>query len=372
MTVTRGLEGVVATTSSISSIIDDQLTYVGYSIDDLADHASFEEVIYLLWNRKLPNQFELNELRAQLAENAEIPQQVIDHLKSYDLSMVHPMAALRTAVSMLGLFDEEADVMEAHANYRKAVRLQAKIPGVVAAFARIRKGEAPVAPKKDLSFAANFLYMLTGKVPDKVAEQALDKALVLHADHELNASTFTARVCVATLSDVYSGITSAISALKGPLHGGANERVMNMLKEIGTIENVEPYIMNALANKEKIMGFGHRVYRQGDPRAKHLRKMSKDLAQLTGDTKWYDMSVKIEEVFTREKNLPPNVDFYSASTYHCLGIDHDLFTPIFAISRTSGWLAHILEQYANNRLIRPRADYDGPTHQVYVPIEQRG
>jgi len=371
MTVTRGLEGVVAAESSISSIIDDTLTYVGYNIDDLAENATFEEVVYLLWHRELPTKEQLEELKTQLADNAEIPQAIIDHFKMYPIDKVHPMAALRTAISMLGLFDEEADVMDPEANYRKAIRLQAKVPTVVTAFARIRKGLEPVAPRKDLSFAANFLYMLSGKEPDQVAEEAFNKALVLHADHELNASTFTSRVCVATLSDVYSGITAAIGALKGPLHGGANEAVMKMLTEIGSIENVEPYINDKLARKEKIMGFGHRVYRKGDPRAKHLKKMSEKLTKLTGEPIWYEMSTKIEEIVTSRKNLPPNVDFYSASVYHSLGIDHDLFTPIFAVSRMSGWLAHILEQYANNRLIRPRAEYVGPGMRKYVPIEQR-
>jgi citrate synthase len=372
MTVTRGLEGVVATTSSISSIIDDTLTYVGYDIDDLAVNASFEEVIYLLWHLKLPNAEQLAELKKQLSENAALPQEVIEHFKMYPIEKVHPMAALRSAVSLLGLYDEEADLMEPESNYRKAIRLQAKMPAIVATFARVRKGLEPIAPKPELSFAANFLYMLTGKVPAPIAVEAIDKALVLHADHELNASTFTARVCVATLSDVYSGVTAAIGALKGPLHGGANEAVMKMLKEIGTLENVEPYVRGKLEKKEKIMGFGHRVYRKGDPRAKHLREMSKKLTELTGEPQWYDMSEKIESIVTGEKNLPPNVDFYSASVYHSLGIDHDLMTPIFAVSRVSGWLAHILEQYENNRLIRPRADYIGPGMQKYVPIEQRG
>jgi len=372
MTATKGLEGVVATTSSISSIIDDTLTYVGYNIDDLAENASFEEVVYLLWHGRLPNKAELEELNSQLANNAELPKEVLDHFKTYPIKDVHPMAALRTGVSLLGLYDTEADEMSEEANYRKAIRLQAKIPTLVTAFARIRKGLEPVAPRTDLGFAANFLYMLTGQEPDDIAVEAFNKALVLHADHELNASTFTARVCVATLSDVYSGVTAAIGALKGPLHGGANEQVMKMLTEIGTLENVEPYIRGKLANKEKIMGFGHRVYRQGDPRAKHLRQMSEKLTKLTGEPHWYEMSTKIEEIVTSEKNLPPNVDFYSASVYHSLGIDHDLFTPIFAVSRVSGWLAHILEQYANNRLIRPRAEYTGPGKQEYIPLEKRG
>lgn len=371
MTVTRGLEGVVATTSSISSIIDDTLTYVGYDIDDLAENASFEEVIYLLWHRKLPTKSELEELVKQLSENADLPKEVIEHFKMYPIDKVHPMGALRSAVSLLGLYDEEADLMDPEANYRKAIRLQAKMPSLVTAFARVRKGLEPIAPRRDLSFAANFLYMLSGKEPEPIAIEAFNKALVLHADHELNASTFTARVCVATLSDVYSGITAAIGALKGPLHGGANEAVMKMLTEIGSVDQVESYVRGKLANKEKIMGFGHRVYRLGDPRAKHLKDMSEKLTNLTGEPEYYEMSTKIESIVTGEKNLPPNVDFYSASVYHSLGIDHDLFTPIFAVSRVSGWLAHILEQYENNRLIRPRADYTGPGMQQYVPVEQR-
>ncbi|MBM7554987.1 citrate synthase [Thalassobacillus pellis] len=371
MAATKGLEGIVATQSSISSIIDDQLTYVGYDIDDLAENSSFEEVIYLLWNQKLPNEEELKNFKEDLVSNMEIPNEIIEHLKSYDLSTVHPMAALRTVVSMLGLYDSEADEMNEDANKRKAVRLQAKIPTVVTAFARIRKGQDPVGPKKGLGFAANFLYMLNGKDPEDIEVEAFNKALVLHADHELNASTFTARVCVATLSDIYSGVTAAIGALKGPLHGGANERVMKMLTEIGEVDNAIPHIKERLENKEKIMGMGHRVYKQGDPRAKHLREMSKELTKLTGQSKYYDMSIKIEEFIKEEKGLPANVDFYSASVYHSLGVDHDLFTPIFAVSRISGWLAHILEQYDNNRLIRPRAEYVGPKGQTYQPIEKR-
>lgn len=371
MTATKGLEGVVATQSSISSIIDDQLTYVGYKIDDLAKNSSFEEVIYLLWNLKLPNKSELDEFKAELADEMELPDAIINHLRSYDLSTVHPMAALRTAVSLLGLYDEEADVMEQDANKRKAIRLQAKISSIVTSFARIRQGKDPVKPKKNLSYAENFLYMLNGEEPKDIEVEAINKALVLHADHELNASTFTARVCVATLSDIYSGVTAAIGALKGPLHGGANERVMKMLTEIGEEENAIPYIKKKFENKEKVMGMGHRVYENGDPRAKFLRDMSKQLTELTGQAKWYNMSVKIEDYIKEQKGLPANVDFYSASVYHSLGIDHDLFTPIFAVSRVSGWLAHILEQYDNNRLIRPRAEYIGPKSPEYVPIENR-
>ncbi|AQQ52816.1 citrate synthase [Planococcus lenghuensis] len=371
MTAGKGLEGVVATQTAISSIIDDTLTYVGYNIDDLANNASFEEVVYLLWHKRLPKADELAELKQQLADNMSVPQEVLDQFRTYPIKNVHPMAALRTAISYLGLFDEEAEEMTDEANYRKAIRLQAKIAAVVTAFGRIRKGEEPIQPKTDLSYAANFLYMLSGEEPEDIEVEAFNKALVLHADHELNASTFTARVCVATLSDIYSGVTAAIGALKGPLHGGANEQVMKTLMEIGDESNVESVIQGKLDNKEKIMGFGHRVYRQGDPRAKHLREMSRKLTKLRGEEKYYNMSVKIEEIVTSQKDLPPNVDFYSASVYNALRIDHDLFTPIFAVSRVSGWLAHILEQYADNRLIRPRAEYVGPGMQQYVPVDER-
>lgn len=371
MTATRGLEGVVATQSAISSIIDDTLTYVGYDIDDLAVNASFEEVVFLLWNKRLPKAEELEALKQQLADNMAVPQEVLNHFKTYPISKVHPMSALRTAVSMLALYDDAAEDMSDEANYLKAIKLQAKLSTLVTAFSRVRKGLDPVAPKTDLGYAANFLYMLTGELPEAIEIEAFNKALVLHADHELNASTFTARVCVATLSDMYSGVVAAIGALKGPLHGGANEQVMKMLTEIGSVDNVETFINTKLENKEKIMGFGHRVYRKGDPRAKHLREMSKKLTALRGESKWYDMSVKIEEIVTGQKNLPPNVDFYSASVYHSLNIDHDLFTPIFAVSRVSGWTAHILEQYSDNRLIRPRADYIGPGMQKYIPVEER-
>ncbi len=369
MTLAKGLEGIVAAESSISSIIDDRLNYAGYSIEDLADQASFEEVVFLLWNLHLPNKTELMYLKNELAANSEIPAEMIGHFKSYPLDQVHPMAALRTAVSMLSLYDVEADDPEM--NYQKAIRVLAKIPTIIAMFARIRKGLEPVAPSRDFGYAENFLYMMTGERPSPLAVRTLDLALVLHADHEFNASTFTARVCVATLTDIYSGVTAAIGALKGPLHGGANEAVMNMLKEIGTIDQVESYVAEKIEKKQKLMGFGHRVYKNGDPRAKYLKAVSRDLAQQTGDDQWYQISAKIEEVFVAAKGIKPNVDFYSATVYHSLGIDHDLFTPIFVISRTSGWLAHILEQYADNRLFRPRAEYVGPGLQTYIPIEER-
>lgn len=370
MTTKQGLEGVVAAESSISSIIDGVLTYRGINIDDLAENATFEEVVYLLWHGTLPTQSQLDQLRKDLAENAGVPDEIIAQLKMFPKG-VHPMAVLRTAISSLSLFDPEAQDMSKEANLRKSLRIQAKISTIVTAYARIRNGKEPVQPKADFSFAQNFLYMLNGEKPEQVAIEAFDKALILHADHELNASTFAARVTVATLSDIYSGITSAIGALKGPLHGGANEAVMKMLEEIGEVSNVEAYIENKFNNKEKIMGFGHRVYRDGDPRAKHLKVMSEKLTHLTGQPKLYEMSAKIDDMVVSAKGLKPNVDFYSASCYHSLGIERDLFTPIFAISRSAGWTAHILEQYDNNRLIRPRADYVGPKDQKYVPIGQR-
>lgn len=370
MTATKGLEGIVATTSAISSIIDGVLTYRGINIDELANHSSFEEVIYLLWFGRLPNMEQLDRLKQDLCRNATIPEGLLNQLKLLPKN-TNSMAALRTAVSALALYDEEANDMSYEANVRKAIRLQAQIPTIVAAFDRVRKGLEPVPPLENASIAENFLYMLEGKAPDSIAVRALDKALVLHADHELNASTFAARVTVATLSDIYSGVVSAIGTLKGPLHGGANEAVMAMLEEIGSIDRVEEYVRRKLENREKLMGFGHRVYKNGDPRAKHLQAMSYELGKLTGNLKWYNMSVKMEELVANLKGLKPNVDFYSASVYTSLGIPRDLFTPIFAISRTSGWTAHILEQYENNRLIRPRAEYVGPANQSYIPISQR-
>lgn len=370
MTAIKGLEGIVAAQSSISSINDGVLTYRGINIDELAEKASFEEVAYLLWYGKLPSRAELSQLQEKLDQYVAIPNEVIDAIRLYPKD-TNSMAALRTAVSSLALYDSSSNDMSDAANLLKAIKLQAQLPTVVAAFSRIREGLEPIAPKQGVSIAHNFLYMLSGEEPAEVAVKALDQALVLHADHELNASTFAARVTVATLSDIYSGITSAIGALKGPLHGGANEAVMMMLEEIGSKDNVNAYITNALANKVKIMGFGHRVYKNGDPRAKHLQKMSYELGKLTGDMELYDMSVQIEELVTSQKGLKPNVDFYSASVYTTLKIPRDLFTPIFAISRVSGWTAHILEQYENNRLIRPRAEYVGPIDSAYKHIDER-
>ncbi|WHX50739.1 citrate synthase [Paenibacillus woosongensis] len=370
MTATKGLEGIVAATSSISSIHDGVLAYRGINIDELAERASYEETAYLLWYGKLPTKSQLLTLQQQLSEYAAVPQAVLEQMKLYPKD-ANTMAVLRTGVSALALYDENANDISRESNQLKAIKLQAQLPTLIAAYARIRDGKDPIAPLKDVSLAYNFLYMLSGEKPDEVAVRALDQALVLHADHELNASTFSARVTIATLSDIYSGITSAIGTLKGPLHGGANEAVMNMLSEIGTLDKAEGYIQNKLNNREKIMGFGHRVYKNGDPRAKHLQKMSRELSVLKGDSTLYDISVKVEELVTGQKGLKPNVDFYSASVYTLLGIPSDLFTPIFAISRLSGWTAHILEQLDDNRIIRPRADYVGPTNQRYIPIDMR-
>jgi citrate synthase len=367
-----GLEGVVAAQSSISDVNGEEgkLIYAGYDINDLAKHASFEEVIYLLWNGKLPTTSELDHLKSQLNNETRLPAEIIELIRAIPKT-ANPMEMLRTVVSALGLYDPDGADNSLEANARKAVRLTAKFPTIVTTFQRVRNGRQPVQPHEELSLAGNFLYTLNGQEPDEVATRTMDLAFVLHADHELNASTFAARVTAATLSDMYSGIVSAIGTLKGPLHGGANEGVIKNLLEIGSVEAVEPWVKNAFANKKKIMGFGHRVYRTVDPRAIHLAEMSRKLGERTGETKWYEMSRKMEEVVMREKRLNANVDFYSASTYYALGVPTDLFTPIFACSRISGWTAHVLEQYRNNRLIRPRAEYVGPRGLKYVPIEQR-
>jgi citrate synthase len=368
-----GLEGIVAAQSSISDVNGEEgkLIYAGYDIHDLAQHATFEEVIYLLWALKLPTSSELDQLKSQLNSETRLPAEVIELIR-WIPKTANPMEMLRTVVSGLGLYDPDGADNSLEANVRKAVRLTAKFPTIVTTFQRVRNGLEPVHPREGLSLAANFLYTLNGKEPDEVATRTMDVAFVLHADHELNASTFAARVTAATLSDMYSAIASAIGTLKGPLHGGANEGVIKNLLEIGSVEAVEPWVKNAFANKQKIMGFGHRVYRTVDPRATHLAEMSRKLGERTGETKWYEMSRKMEEVVMREKHLNANVDFYSASTYYALGVPTDLFTPIFACSRISGWTAHVLEQFRNNRLIRPRADYIGPRGLKYVPIEERG
>ena len=374
MNTAKGLEGVVATTSSICYIDGDQgvLAYRGIDIHELADNSTFEETCYLLWFGKLPTREELKQLRERMAAERKLDPAIVSLLHTAPKG-IQPMDVLRTAVSALSFYDPDEKSNDHDANIRKSVRLTSQIPMIVAAYDRIRKGKKVVEPDRSLSHAANFLLQLNGTPPSVTAERALDIALILHADHELNASTFAARVTAATLSDMHSAITSAIGALKGPLHGGANEAVFQILQAIDKAgaDPVE-YVKGMLALKKKIPGFGHRVYHTEDPRATHLRKMSRDLGHSSGQDKWYDMSARIEQFVKADKNLNANVDFYSASTYHTMGIDVDLFTPVFAISRVSGWTAHVIEQLDDNRLIRPRADYIGPPYpERYVPMEQR-
>jgi citrate synthase len=368
-----GLEGVVATSSKICFIDGGQgiLSYFGYNIHTLADHATFEEVIYLLWNGRLPNKQELAQLKSALVAERELPNEVTAFLKTAPKSGA-PMDVLRTAVSMLGLYDPLAADNSEEANVKKAVKLMARVATIVTTYDRLRNGKEMVPGNPNLGYAANFLSTLTGKTPDDLMERVFDVALILHADHELNASTFAARVTAATLSDIYSAVTSAIGALKGPLHGGANEDVIRMLLSTKSADEAVEKVKKDLSNKVKIAGFGHRVYRTVDPRAIHLKKMSEELGQRTGHRELYEKSARVEQTVHELKGLNANVDFYSASTYYSLGIPVDLFTPIFAVSRMSGWTAHILEQYRNNRLIRPRADYQGAADgQKWAPIDQR-
>ncbi|MBI3490208.1 MAG: citrate synthase [Acidobacteria bacterium] len=370
-----GLEDTVATSSAICYLDGDRgvLAYCGYDIHDLARHATFEEVCYLLWHRRLPTRAELGDLQSQLVAARPLPEAILRLIRT--LPAGNGMDLLRTLTSALGHYDPDAADQSPQANDRKAVRLTAQIGSLVATMGRMHAGGGPIAPDPVLGHAANFLYMLTGERPGGLATRAFDVALILHADHELNASTFAARVAAATLTDIHSTIVGAIGALKGPLHGGANADVMRLLLEIGADagpDKAEAVVRARLARKEKIPGFGHRVYHTEDPRATHLREMSKDLGRRAGQPGWYEMSQRIEALVKAERKLNANVDFYSASTYHALGIPIDLFTPIFAVSRIAGWTAHVLEQYANNRLIRPRAEYVGPAHpQRYVPLEQR-
>jgi citrate synthase len=370
-----GLEDVVAASSAICYLDGDRgvLAYYGYDIHDLARGASFEEVCYLLWHGRLPNRSELGDLQSQLAAARPLSEPILRLMKQ--LPSGDGMDLLRTLTSALGQYDPEAADNSQAANYRKAVRITAQLGSVVATYGRLHAGGGPIQPDPALGHAANFLYMLTGNRPDALSTRALDIALVLHADHELNASTFAARVAAATLTDLYSAIVGAIGTLKGPLHGGANADVMRLLIDIGpeaAPERIDEAIRSRLAKKVKIPGFGHRVYHTEDPRATHLRRMSKELGERVGNTRWFEMSQRIEALVKGEKKLNPNVDFYSASTYYTLGIPIDLFTPIFAVSRVSGWTAHCLEQYANNRLIRPRTDYIGPAYpQTFRPLDQR-
>jgi citrate synthase len=371
---TKGLEGIVATTSAICWIDGDAgvLSYRGIDIHELATHSTFEETTYLLWFGKLPTSAELTDFTEQLAAARHLDPKILDLLRSVPASAT-PMEVLRTAVSLLSIYDADEKDSSHDANVRKAFRLTAQIAMIVATFDRIRKGRPVVEADHSLSHAANFLWMLNGEKPSQTATNAFDIALILHADHELNASTFAARVIAATLADIHSAITGAIGALKGPLHGGANEATMRLLYAIekAGVDPVE-YVRQMFVEKKKISGFGHRVYHTEDPRATHLRRMSEELGKAAGNTKWFDMSRKIELFIKAEKKLNANVDFYSASTYTTLGIDIDLFTPIFAVSRISGWAAHVIEQHDDNRLIRPRADYVGtPYPAPYTPIGKR-
>jgi citrate synthase len=372
-----GLRDVVAAPSSICFIDGDKgiLAYGGYNIHDLAGKSTFEEVVFLLWHNRLPKADELESLKSELAASRELPAGILDLIRQFPKSAV-PMDALRTAVSALAFTDPDRGDDSLDASRRRAVRLTAQIATIVATLERIRNDKELLSPRTDLSHSANFLYMLNGKEPLDVEAKALDIALILHADHEFNASTFAARVTAGTLADMYAAITSAIGALSGPLHGGANEQVMKMLIKAGSLDNVDKFIAERLAAGEKVMGIGHAVYRTEDPRATHLRRMSEEIGKRQGNTKWFEMSQRIEDLVVAEmerkgKKLRANVDFYSASTYYMLGIPVDLYTPIFAVSRISGWTAHVLEQYANNKLIRPRAEYTGFSNLSYVPIEAR-
>lgn len=367
----EGLENVIVTNTSISEIKDTSLFYRGYDINDLVENAIFEEVVYLLWNGKLPNEDELEGFKVELYNNMTLENEVMEILEKIpqnsDFSDV-----LRTMISVLSLYDEEIKERNLDSNLRKGVKIQAKISSLIAAIARKRKGLEIISPNKKLNFSENFLYMLHGDYPTNIEASIMNKALILHADHELNTSTFASRVAVSSLSDIYSGIVAAIGTLKGSLHGGANKKVITMLKEIGNEHLVYDWVYDALSvPNKKIMGFGHRVYKNGDARAKILKDMSREICDLVGKSYLYKISDKIEEIMEKEKGLKPNVDFYAASVYYCLGIENDMFTPIFALSRTSGWVAHILEQYETNRLIRPRGNYEGLRGLKYIPLYER-
>ncbi len=370
--VSKGLDGIIAANTKLSDVRGDigELIYCGYDINELAGKVTYEEVVHLLHHNHLPNRAELTELKGALAAYREIPKGVIDIIKKLPKT-TPPMHALRTAVSALGCFDTTCDDDTMDAQRRKARRLIAQIPVVTAYFHRARQKKELIHPDATLGEAANFLWMINGEKPTKEMEDTMDVCYVLHADHGMNASTFSARVTIATLSDMYSAITSAIGTLKGPLHGGANEGVIKMLQEIGSPEKVDEWVADALAQKKKIMGIGHRVYKVLDPRAPHLKHMAQILSAQLGEPKWIQMSERIAEIMLKEKKLNANVDFYSATVYYSLGVPTDLFTPIFAIARTSGWTAHVLEQLADNRLIRPQSNYVGPVGLKVVPVDQR-
>jgi citrate synthase len=369
--VDKGLEGVVACTTGISSIVDATLCFRGYTIEDLAANSNFEEVIFLLWEDRLPKKAELEDFKRQLAQNMAFSPEQVKMLQTIPTKDVHPMAWLRTATSLLALWDKESQSTDSAAQKKVALRLTAKMGPLVALFERTRQGKPYVEPKMDKTLAWNFLYQLTGKEPDATIAKDFDTCLILHADHELNCSAFAARVSASSLSDIYSAVVSAISALKGPLHGGANEQVMLMLKKIGSMEAAKKWIEDALAGKQKVMGFGHRVYKNGDPRAKILMGMSERLTKKMGEGHWYEMSKAIDDVMQGKKGLLPNVDFYSATVYYSMGIPIDIYTPIFAVSRVSGWLAHIFEQYSKNRIYRPRGEWMGKTGLKWTSPDKR-
>ena len=368
----KGLEGVVAATTKLSSVrgLEGELIYRGYNINELAGNATYEEVVHLLHRGKLPNAEELASLKAELAAARELPGGVVDIIRQLPKE-ASPMRAIRTVVSALACYEppEGQDSMEVQA--KRAIKLIAQVPVITAYFHLARQGKPLPDSDPSLGEAANFLYLIDGEKPIEEKEKTIDMCYILHADHGMNASTFSARVTIATLSGMYSAITSAIGTLKGPLHGGANEGVIKMLQEIGDLDKVDDFVAGCLKDKKKIMGIGHRVYKVLDPRAPHLQRMAQKLGAKLGETKWLDMSERIAEIMLREKNLYPNVDFYSATVYYSLGIPTDLFTPIFAIARTSGWTAHVLEQLADNRLIRPRGVYDGPDDLKFKPISER-
>ncbi len=367
-----GLQGVVAAPSGICFIDGNEgrLVYRGYEITDLVGNVSFEESAYLLWDENLPNRQQLAALKKQLGESSALPSHVSAIIRTLP-KQTQPMDALRTAASALSSVDPDLQSNEHDGNRRKAVRLTAQLPTIVATFHRLRNGQEPIAPDPSLGIAANFLYMLTGKKPHDTLTRVLDAALVLHAEHGFNASTFAARVTAATLADMHAAITAAIAALKGPLHGGANQEVMELLLQCGDADAAEKKVRAMLANKEKVPGFGHRVYKTFDPRAHFLRDMSRELGEAAGNTKWYEMSERLIPILLHEKKLNPNVDFFSASAYYTMGIPIDLYTPIFAIARVAGWTAHVMEQHTNNRIIRPQDDYTGPFDRKVVPIDQR-
>jgi citrate synthase len=367
-----GLEGVVAAPSEICFIDGNvgRLVYRGYEIADLVENATFEETAFLLWNNRLPKRTELADLKAELGAHAALPAHKLAILKALPTT-AEPMDALRTAASALASFDPDVRSNEPAANLRKAIRLTAQFPTIVVTFHRLRQGQKPIEPDPSLSIAGNFLYLLNGKKPHETLTRVLDAALVLHAEHGFNASTFAARVTAATLADMHAAVTAAVAALKGPLHGGANQDVMQLLLECGDVDAAEKKVRALLAAGDKIPGFGHRVYRTVDPRATFLRKMSKQLGEAAGNTKWYEMSERLIPIVKEIKNKDPNVDFFSASAYYTMGIPIDLYTPIFAIARIAGWTAHIMEQHSNNRIIRPQDDYRGPFDRKVVPIDQR-